>query len=171
MLNSNFLVLAGWPGKEHSLEFSKELHAPAVYLEASLHWALVQRRGDSRDLGLLLAGHSHSARRSHVAMAQLWLASPNTCDLWNLSWLSHWVIPSHFSAQSGTWQALPNRMLVREGWVAAKSLLRPSPKYDPNGIQRPRSSWPCSYYKPCLTGEGEMCSVEKKKHDSYKRTA
>lgn len=121
MLNPNFPLLAA--GKEQSLE-SPPFLPPMIYASGmprgiSFCWAIIQRRNASMwpwppawqapPLSGEMAGH--------VCMARFWLVSPNTCDLWNLPWLSHWAIPSHFSVQSGTWQALPNRMLVREGGV------------------------------------------------------
>lgn len=69
MLNPNFPVLAGWSGKEQSLESTprpppNDIHPPVVYLEASLFVGLFSK-GEMPpcDLGLLLGGHPHLVGR------------------------------------------------------------------------------------------------------------
>lgn len=158
-------MLAGWSGKEQSLEFFFQTTVSThVTPQAFLSLGLSSKGAVlSCDLGLLLGRSPPFSGKTagHVSMAQSWLAPANTRDLWNLPWLSHWVIPSHLSAQSGTWRPLPRQNAGLGGCAGSRSLQEPNSKYGPDGLPRPRHPSPGYSYHPCLIGEEEIQSVEK----------
>lgn len=85
MLNPNFPVLAGWSGKEQSLEFlfpplppptpspahPQIMHTSGMPRGISLCWAIVQTRMPPCDLGLRLGRHPHLAGRWQATFAWL----------------------------------------------------------------------------------------------------
>lgn len=120
MLNSNFPLLAGWSGKEQSLEIS----FPKTVPTRSLPWGISSSTAPIQRSGAAVWPSPPAWQPTAVSgdmaglmsMAGLRLGSPNTCDLWNLPRLSHWAIPSQLT-QSGTWQAPPSRMLAWGVWA------------------------------------------------------
>lgn len=150
MLNFNLPALAGWSGKEQNVVFfvfffffskiSTCQHEPRG---PSFCWTLSNGVALPCDLGLLLGRTPLFSGKMAgcVSMAWLWLVPPNPCDLWNLSWLSHWVILSLCCA-IGHLAASARQNAGQGGCSGARACLEPSSKYDPDGLWRPRWSRP-----------------------------
>lgn len=120
MLNPNFPVLAGWPGKEQSLDFF--FHTPVAYLEASLFIGLLSKGAALPcDLGLLLGRPPPFSGRWQATFAwldfDLSLQTLVICEI-SLDCHTEWSHPISLCNQA------PGRLCQTECW-SGRGVLEP----------------------------------------------